>query len=368
MIKILISKIFHILKKLIGIIQRELACFLLKKTYNLISFGPKYLAKFFPFLNVDDTLLTCLENAVCLNEISVSKYEIKCPINSLNASNPSCFKVEKNIYVLYTIHNHSNTASRRFSYTDKTNTSRIGFGLSVITPDGLQQNLGTANLDKKQKDLTICDFRCISLQNSILVSCSVEIEDTHRIGWCLIPFNKLKKGPAQWIFCIENSPFEYRTEKNWVPVSCGGDKFKFIYRPEEKNNCSEFFLKKNNQSQILIHPKSRRFSNKSGGSPFLKINEINFALVHHTYFKPYRNYLHFFALGKWVLKDKFEISILEKSFFFFEPFDTEYCSGICEIDEHIFFSFGFRNSQAWLMKIKREVLLEIINSNLKKQI
>ena len=91
------------------------------------------------------------------------------------------------------------------------------------------------------------------------------------------------------------------------------------------------------------------------------MDKIFLASVHQTYLKPYRNYLHFLALGEWMLDKKFNLYISEKPFFFFEPFDSEFCCGICQIKEHIIFSFGFRNSEAWLMKIKSKTLFDILD-------
>jgi hypothetical protein len=48
--------------------------------------------------------------------------------------------------------------------------------------------------------------------------------------------------------------------------------------------------------------------------------------------------------------------------------DTEFCCGICEIDDCVIFSFGFRDSEAWLMKFKKKKLLEILNSNFEKNL
>ena len=211
--------------KFLSFLKRELACFLLKKSYSINSSAPRYLAKFLPFTTVDKRLLTYLENAICLRNFSVSETKIISPVDSLCASNPTCFEVNEDVYVIYTIHNHKMTASRRFNYSDKSNSSKVGFGLSIITPAGVQKNLGTTNLDN---DMTICDFRCISLETNVLISCSFESEGIHRIGWCLVPFNKLNQGPAKWIFCLENSPFDYKIEKNWSPISFGKDKFNFI--------------------------------------------------------------------------------------------------------------------------------------------
>ena len=364
-IKKIFFKFLYIIKVLPNLLLSEVACFLLKKSYSISPFAPRYLVKFLPFINADEHLLTYLENAICLSKFSVSKNKIICPVDRLCASNPTCFEVNGAVYVVYTIHNHKVTASRRFHYTDKSGSSKVGFGLSIITSDGLQKNLGTANLDN---DINICDFRCISLETSTLVSCSFESNGTHRIGWCMVPFSKLDQGPTKWIFCIENSPFDYKTEKNWTPISLGKDDFKFIYRPEETNSKSESLLNITNKNQLLVYPHSKTFSKKSGGSPFLKLGKNFLASVHQTYFKPYRNYLHFFVLGNQVQSDKFEMQISKSSFFFFEPLDTEFCCGICEIGDSIILSFGFRDSEAWLMKFKKKKLLEILNKNFKIKI
>ncbi len=367
----LINKIVKFLEKknfffrLSGFLQRELSCFFLKNGYKISPFIPKYLVKLLPFVSADKDLLKHLESAICLSKFSVSSYKILSPFDSLCASNPSCFEVNKTIYVLYTIHNHKTTASRRFHYTNKSGSSKVGFGLSIITSEGVQKNLGAANLDSS---ITICDFRCISLETSALVSCSFESDGdgVHRIGWCLVPFDELDQGPSKWIFCLENSPFDNKTEKNWIPIHVEKNNFKFIYRLEGEIKTSETFLKVKNKNQLLVFPYSKTFSKKRGGSPFLKLENFFLALAHQTYSKPYRNYLHFFALGKWKQNDKFEIQIFNNSFFFFEPFDTEYCCGVCEIDNYVVFSFGFRNSEAWLMKFKKKKLIEMLDINIKR--
>lgn len=356
-----VKKIYNIILRILGIFQREIACMLLKKSFQINKFTPKYITRIFPFIKADKTLLKHIESAICLSDFSISKFSIVSPINFLCASNPSCFNVNNCIYVIYTIHNHKTTASRRFSYTDNLRTSRIGFGLSIITDEGEQRDLGTANLNDKQNNIIICDFRCLTLKSSVLISCNIENGETSRIGWCLVPFKKLEQGPSQWIFCIESSPFDYETEKNWSPIHTGEDTFKFIYRPEGKNLSEKNLSNEYDQNSLIVYSNSENFSYKSGGSPFLKLEKFFVGAVHQTYAIPYRNYLHFFSIGEWVSQNNFKTLISKKPFFFFEPFDSEYCCGICEIGDYIIFSFGFRNSEAWLMKLNRKTFFKIIN-------
>jgi hypothetical protein len=363
--KTFIIRFLYVMKILPDILLREISCLVIKKSYKISPLVPRYLIKFLPFIKVDEYLLKYLENAICLSKLSVSKKKIVSPVDLLCVSNPSCFEVNGTIYVVYTIHNHKVTASRRFSYTDKSGATKIGFGLSIITSDGQQKNLGTANLDN---DTNICDFRCISLETGTLISCSFESDGIHRIGWCVVPFSKLDQGPSKWIFCLENSPFDFKTEKNWAPISYGKDNFKFIYRPEEKNKISKSSLNTINKNKLLLYSDTKTFSMKSGGSPYLKLGKKFLASIHQTFLSPYRNYLHFFALGQRVQGDKFELQISKNSFFFFEPMDTEFCCGICEIDDCVIFSFGFRDSEAWLMKFKKKKLLEILNSSFEKNL
>ena len=354
-------KFYSLILKIYSFFLREFSCFILKKTYHLNPHALKYVVKCFPFINIEKELITNLENAICLSKLSVFSQQLYCPIKSLCVSNPSCFNVKENIYVVYTIHNHKTSASRRFNYTDNLGSSRIGFGMSLITSDGQQLDLGTANIEEKQNYSILCDFRCLALSSAVLISCSIStVDNTHRIGWCLVPFDQLTHGPSKWIFCIENSPFDYQTEKNWMPISTGDDKFKFVYRPEGHHLDSMIEKKEINPKNLLIFPNSQNFTKKAGGSPFLKFDGKFLACIHQTYLKPYRNYVHFFTLGNWLSIDKFETFINKSSFFFFEPFDSEFCGGMCEIDDFIIFSVGFRNSEGWLLKIKSSDIKDLL--------
>ena len=76
-------KTYNIFLKITGIFQREFACFLLKKSYFISPFIPKYLTRLFTVVNVDKTLLKNIEHTVCLSKVCVSMHKIISPINSL---------------------------------------------------------------------------------------------------------------------------------------------------------------------------------------------------------------------------------------------------------------------------------------------
>lgn len=232
------------------------------------------------------------------------------------------------------------------------------------SPRRLRSVTNSANDDDKE----FADARLFRVGDEIAISFSYSskhgFEDgsSHRIGVSKFGPEKNEVNCSQ----IISSPLSRPVEKNWMPVSDDSSgKIRFVYQVSPTLTIEfDESSKKQSSPKILEQSAPRELNSYRGGSPLRKIPGSNLfiCVAHKTRMKPVRNYIHRFI----IFEDSpagMRITGFSSAFYFLNPLDIEFSSGLAIAKDSLIVSFGFRDREGWICSVELGNLLVHIKTD-----
>ena len=158
---------------------------------------------------------------------------------------------------------------------------------------------------------------------------------------------------------VLSSPFDLLIEKNWMPLAHNeGSSIQFIHTVSPTVTLT-IPLDDESSTEVRSNPGPADLTSDRGGSQLIELENGHYlAVTHSTYLFPARYYSQRLILFE-KIETGFQVVSYSRPFVFKNNFDVEFASGIALVGGHVLISFGVRDLEAWICKMRADTALRL---------